>query len=313
MITTPRLITALPLMLILATPLQAADGPLQVQRLTGAAPTVDGVADAAWAAIPATRIALAPIPQALIDINKSQQQGKYASNWAKDKYTTIDQVELKAAHDGTHIYFLARWPDATKDDRHKPHVWSGSKTEGEYASGKEREDRLAMMFPISGSFSYNKLAGSESVVDMWQWKANRTNAAGVLHDKHHIYTNTKPTGKSAQHYTADGTPTFISRISDPGGAPYTSQKIDPFTYQGDIVRNYIPATNTGDAADVKATGVWADGYWTVEIQRKLDTGNHQTDTTFTPGSTAPFAISVFDHVGDHFHAISTDINMVIAE
>lgn len=308
-----RRLCLLSLIALASGPLQAADGPLQVIRLSGSAPVVDGIADPSWSAIPATKISISPIPKPLIEANKTHQQGKYAKNWAQSKYTNIDHVELKATHDGTHIYFLARWPDASKDDQHKPFVWTGAKDDGEYTSGKEREDRLSMMFPIKGDFSYNKLAGNESSVDIWQWKAARSNGSGVLHDKHHIYTNTQPKGKSSLHYTASGQPIYVSRISDVGGSPYKSQKVDPFTYQGDLVPKYIANENSGDAADVKAKGVWADGYWTVEIQRKLDTGHHESDTVFRTGFSSLFAIAAFDHVGDHFHATSKEVEMVIAK
>ncbi len=303
----------LPLALLLAAPLHAADGPLQVNRLSGDAPSIDGQADPLWSSIPATRINIAPIPQAIIAANKSHQKGKYAKNWAKNKSTAIDHVELKAAHDGTHIYIMARWPDGSKDDQHKPYVWSGSKDDGEYTSGKEREDRLSFRFPISGTFSYNMLAGKESSTDVWQWKAARSNPSALIHDKHHIYSNTKPKGKSSLHYTADGKPTYVSRISDAGGSPYKSQKIDPFTHKGASVPKYVPKAVSGDAADVKAKGVWEDGYWTVEIQRKLDTGNHSSDTVFSLGSSTQFAVAAFDHVGDHFHSTSKEVEMVLAK
>jgi hypothetical protein len=208
------------------------------------------------------------------------------------------------------IYFQAKWADTSMDDQQSPFKWKGTKEDGEYLGGKEREDRFAMQFPISGEFDSNMLAEVDAVIDMWQWKAARTNAAGIIHDKHQIRSTEPLTGKFSTHYSANGKEVYLSRRDDGGVSPYKSNIIDPFIYQGDIVAQYIPfVPDVADAADVQAKGVWKDGIWTLEIARKLDTGHHDTDSVFVPGKPTQTAIAVFNQAGDHFHAMSNEIDI----
>ncbi len=169
------------------------------------------------------------------------------------------------------------------------------------------------MFPISGNFNTNKLSGAEMVADVWQWKAARTKGINLLHDKSHVTSLVKPAGKSAVHYTSDGKAIYVSRPGD-GPSPYKSNKIDPFTYNGDQIPKYIPTRpDSGDATDVIANGVWSNSSWTVEIGRKLDTGNAATDTRFDPMTETSMAMAVFNHSGDHFHAVSDTVKLVFDE
>lgn len=209
------------------------------------------------------------------------------------------------------IYFLARWKDSTKDGQHKPWKWEGDKETGEYKAGKEREDRLSFMFPIKGEFHPNMLNDAERTVDVWQWKAARTNPAGIIHDKSHIYSKSPLKGTFSKHYTAAGTEVFVSRPGDGGVSPYKSNKVDPFVFQGEVVPRYIPfVPEAADASDVQAKGAWKAGVWTVESGRKLNTGHGATDTVFEAGVESKVAIAVFNSVGDHFHAVSQTIKLV---
>ncbi|MCU7918606.1 MAG: hypothetical protein KZQ95_09640 [Candidatus Thiodiazotropha sp. (ex Epidulcina cf. delphinae)] len=277
---------------------------------TASAPTVDGVPESVWEGAQEIVIPLTKIPQGVIDANIQQQKGKYAKKWKKTNYTQITELRLKAVYDGERIFFLAHWKDDSKDDQHKPWKWEGDQASGEYLSGKEREDRLSLMFPISGAFDPNKLSGNEMVADVWQWKAARTNSVGLIHDKSHVISKAKPTGKSAAHYTSAGEIIYVARPGD-GPSPYKSNKIDPFTYQGDLLPKYIPTRpDDNDATDVSAKGVWADNGWTLEIGRNLDTGHKASDTRFDPSKGSSMAAAVFNHVGDHFHAVSDVIQVV---
>ncbi len=287
-----------------------AQEPLHVKKVT-AAPGIDGTADAVWDSAPSTLVKVRPIPAAVMAVNKEKDHGKYAKNWAKPLSAQDGEVELKAVYTDDEVFFLARWKDDTKDDQHKPWKWEGDKETGEYLAGKEREDRLAFMFPLQGEFPAAMLSGHEATVDMWQWKAARTNAAGVIHDKTHSYSKTEPKGKFASHYTAEGDVIYVARPGDGGESPYKSNKVDPFTHQGETVAQYIPVVpGAADAADVKAKGLWQDGSWTVEIGRKLNTGHAESDTVFDPAKGSATSIAVFNHAGDHFHATSGKIDIV---
>mgnify|MGYP002640585990 CR=1 FL=1 len=303
-----KVLTAIAIISLFTSP--ALSETLEVIKAT-TAPTIDGVDEGAWATAPVLAVAVSQIPDKIVDVNKEKQTGKYAQNWTKTKPNDTHEVKLKAMYSGDMIYFQAQWADSTMDDQHKPFKWEGDKADGEYVNGKEREDRLALQFPISGDFNSNMLAEASSVIDMWQWKAARTNAAGVIHDKHHLRSTSPLSGKFSTHYSAGGKEVYLARKNDGGESPYKSNKIDPFVYQGDVIAQYIPyVPAAADAADVQAKGAWKDGIWTVEIARKLDTGNHETDTIFDPAKPTQMAIAVFDKAGDHFHAISNEIDVL---
>lgn len=245
--------------------------------------SVDGVEDAVWASAPESVVIVSQVPDTIVAVNKEKQAGKYAKNWGKSKPAATTEVLLKAVYTDDMIYFLVKWADSSMDDQHKPFKWEGSKEDGEYLSGKEREDRFAMQWPISGEFNSNMMAEVDAVVDIWQWKAARTDAAGILHDKSHIRSTKPLCGKFSTHYSLSGNGVYVARPGDGGVSPYKSNKIDPFEYQEDLVVQYIPLVpDVADAADVKAKGKWDNGFWTVEIARKLDTGNHASDTVFEP-------------------------------
>jgi hypothetical protein len=275
------------------------------------APSIDGNVDNLWNSVTPTVINVEKIPAAIIETNLEKQQGKYAKNWKKTSFTEIKEVELKAVRTDDKIFFLARWLDDTRDDQHKPWKWQGDRESGEYVTGKEREDRLSFKFPIKGTFDANMLSDKEGVADVWQWKAARTNPAGIIHDKSHIYSKTPLKGKYSSHFTASGSGIFLSRPGDGGISPYRTNKIDPFVYTEQMVPKYIPfVPDNDDAKDVSAKGVWASGKWTVEAGRNLDTGHRETDTVFDPAKDTLMAIAVFNHAGDHFHAVSQEIKVV---
>ena len=288
----------------------AAQEVLTVLKVS-AAPAIDGSADSIWEKAAPTVITVRKIQDKIIATNRAKQTGKYSKNWQKNKYTEISEVELRAIRTDDKIFFMARWKDSTRDDQHKPWKWQGDKETGEYIAGKEREDRLAFMFPIKGQFRANMLDGTERTTDIWQWKAARTNPVGILHDKSHIYSSSPLTGTFSKHYTADGTEMYVSRPGDGDVSPYKSNKVDPFVYQGDMVPRYLPfIPEEPDAADVSAKGKFENGVWTVETGRELNTGHTTTDTVFDPTRETTFAIAVFNNVGDHFHAVSQVIKLV---
>jgi YVTN family beta-propeller protein len=207
----------------------------------------------------------------------------------------IVPVVIKSVHTKTHIYFLLRWKDETKNDvSHKPWVWNaGKKT---YEEGPEREDMAALAFEHTGVFSADMLSGDPAVWDVWHWKATRTNPQGHAMDKAHHYTLQKPAWKAKSYPARNGKTIWIARPEDEGETLEKKQPA-PTAYQEDRVRQYLPGTPSGSAADVRAKGAWSDGWWTLELERRLDTG-HPDDTAFDTSRTYRMAVSVHDHRGD---------------
>ncbi len=85
----------------------------------------------------------------------------------------------------------------------------------------------------------------------------------------------------------DGSTLYLRRLADAGQSAY-DQDI-PFEYQGDYLAKFRPRPPEGSRADVRGKGRWQDGRWTVELQRKLDTG-HDDDVVFAMGRDYLFAV-----------------------
>jgi len=239
-------------------------------------PTVDGKGgDAAWKSAKETTVVA---------------KGVFPSNAGK---STV--VSMRSAHTKTHVYFLVRWRDETRDDQaHKPFVWDSGKNV--YVEGPEREDMFALAFEHTGPFTADMLSPVEAVWDVWHWKATRTNPQGFAMDKTHRYTREQWQGKGKSHPARNGEPIWIARPEDAGDTVERRQTA-PGSREGERVPQYLPGTPTGSAADVRAKGAWSDGWWTLELERKLSTG-YPDDTAFDPKRTYKMAVSTHDRTGD---------------
>jgi hypothetical protein len=208
-------------------------------------------------------------------------------------------VRHRAVINGDTIYLLAQWPDPTKDATHKTLHWS--EEEDGYVEGKDREDRLALKFDMGGDYRLCMLSGTEYKADVWHWKAYRSQTAGVAHDKMHVFS-LKQIPLAKKHMAKTGDEIWIARPSDGGDKLYKSQR--PVDEIGETVPRYIVNENpTGSIADVKTAAVWADGMWTLELSRKLDTG-HDDDVKLERGKSYGAGVAVFDHTGDDHHSMA---------
>lgn len=216
-----------------------------------------------------------------------------------DSAIEATEVELRAGHVGGKIFFLARWRDSEADQIHKPYVWD--EASARYRPGTQREDRFALQFEISGDYSADWLSGNSFTADMWHWKAYRTNSIGLAHDKS-TEVSTNKLMRSAKLDRAEGGPVYVRRPSDSGGEIYTTRR---YSSKADsVMPKYISNPDvTGSVADVAARGVWADGWWTLEMGRDMETGNAD-DVGFRIGESRRGAIAVFDASENNDHAIS---------
>jgi hypothetical protein len=251
--------------------------PLRLRcRAVEHAPVVDGSgADESWKDAPALDVTVArPLPP---DAGAS------------------GSVTLRAVRTATHVYLLAEWADATQDDAaHKPWVWSADK--GAYVEGPEREDMFSVAFEHTGRFVADMLSGQEGVWDVWQWKATRTNPQGYAMDRTHRYTREKPEGKAKEHKDHGGLPIWIARPEDAGETVEKKQAAPAFKGE-ERVPQYLAGSPTGSAADVKAKGAWKDGRWTLEFERRLDTG-HADDRAFDGKRSCAMAVGTHDRTGE---------------
>lgn len=217
-------------------------------------------------------------------------KGVFPANAAKST-----EVHIRSAHTDTHVYFLVRWRDETRDDvAHKPFVWDAGKNA--YVEGPEREDMLGLAFEHTGPFTADMLSPEEAVWDVWHWKATRTNPQGFAMDRSHRYSRQQWQGTGRSHPARDGQPIWIARAEDAGDTVEKKQPA-PATRGAERLPQYLPGTPTGSAADVRAKGAWSDGWWTLELERKLSTG-YPDDAAFDLKRTYKMAVSVHDRTGD---------------
>jgi len=251
---------------------RAAETPKLVAVKTATPPALDGKAsEQVWQqAKPLTVTVKRPLPP---------NQGASVS------------VRLRAAYTDTHIYLLAEWDDLTRNDSsHKTWIWNAEKKA--YEEGKDFEDVFAIAFELTGEFDANMLSGNEASWDVWQWKAFRTNPQGFAMDRSHHYFKSEPTIKAKKHQTPSGSEVWIARPEDKGDTVEKKQPA-PTEHKGDRVPQFLNDMPSGSAADVQAKGGWANGKWTLELARKLSTGNSD-DTLFDVSRTYKIAVEVQD-------------------
>lgn len=256
-------------------PTSVAAPPRLVSVRVAKAPTVDGKADdEAWQAATPLEVVAKRVMEPNIGMST--------------------RVSVRSVHTDTHMYFLVSWEDATEHLSHKTWVWNAEKKT--YEEGSDREDIFALAFEHTGAFTADMLSGDEAVWDVWHWKAFRTNPQGYAMDKTHRYTREKPAGRANSYPARNGVTIWISRPEDAGDSVEKRQAA-PTTFQGDRVPQYVPGTPSGSAADVRAKGAWAQNRWTLEFERRLNTG-HPDDTAFDLTRSSKMAVAAFDQTGD---------------
>ena len=221
------------------------------------------------------------------------------------------QVSLKAVHDGDSICFLAVWPDESENKTHKLKTWSLSDEKYVVFDDSEIEDAFTLGFPLEGKFDPDMLAAHESKWDVWDWGAFRS-SGGFAKDKYHLHTKQAvPNKKGKQFASRDESPIFITRVYDDGTAPWKEVPA-PAAKGPEKVPSYALQTPTGSAADVKVQAKWADNKWTLEFQRKLNTGN-KDDCVLDPAKPIEFAIATFDSVEKAEHLVSPKLLLKFAK
>jgi hypothetical protein len=329
--TTSAWTTALLCLLMAATPALAQKSLVSVK--TDQAPTIDGAADAAWEKAPAYKITLDQTP--------------YKPENYKGMAKT--SASVKSMYDGEHVYFLVQWQDPTESLERGPWV---KQPDGKWkqlaardSTGHENtyyEDKLAMFWNISAKgfdkkgcdtachkARGGKIAGIEDkspgrkyldaageTIDMWHWKAVRTNPVGQVDDQY--VDDTKDPAKNANWGRRTDAKTgggYVDNAKkDKSGPAWMSKApsankywildeqktdfVDTFK-PGDVVAGIVIAPFDGSRGDIAAKGVWKNGAWTLEMKRKLVTSGDKAkeqDVQFSDlKKPYYFGLSVFDN------------------
>lgn len=280
---------ALLALLPLAAAAQAPPQVVPVGRLA-AAPVLDGsLAD--WPKDGWTQVRIAPAVAA-------GEREKFGLDPEDRNHTGSLTLELRAGIFGDRIHFALRWPDDAADTEYKGWEWAG----GKYVEGKRRDDALALRFHLSGDFDRTMLSAKSYVADVWLWSAARTNPVGYAEDwTHRVSTRMI---EDAAEYAVKGVGTvFIKKLRDGGEGPYRFLP-RPKAKAAERMPSFEPVrAPSGSVADVLAKGRWAQGRWSLEMSRKLATGNAD-DAAFVAGQKLLGQIAVFNRGSDENKSVS---------
>ncbi|MEW6489420.1 MAG: ethylbenzene dehydrogenase-related protein [Thermodesulfobacteriota bacterium] len=290
------------LLLLACAPALAAGEPASVlrARVADRAPLVDGVVDEVWSRAEPIVVRVEPITD---DVG-----ARYGGFEPKRRSPPVD-VTLRALVHGATFYLLARWPDPTESAVRAPWIWdSASQT---YVTGPGNEDRFALLLPMGASRPTDcMVSGVTFVGDLWYWKAARSNPAGYADDQTLRLGLREFRGADVLH-GPEGKTSYGKRFNDAGNSCVAERTEPPARFAGDVVPRYVPQEPSGSRGDIRARGVWADGHWTLEMARALDTGDPEGDRALARGDRLEAAVAVFDDVGDYYHSSSALFTLVI--
>lgn len=228
----------------------------------------------------------------VIDGDGADAQWKLASRVVtRDKIAGIE-VSLSAVYTDRKIFFLVDFPDPEPSTIHKAWQWDSEKKI--YLMGPTREDVFVLKWNLEPNpVDLSIFADNAYRADIWFWKACRTDPVGFADDKHQSL-HTEPFDGARQIMSKSKHPRYLIRSGDQGKAAYVTKIFTD--NQGETVPRFENIIPTGSRADIRAKGRWADGRWTIEFSRALDTG-HDDDIQFKPGGTYQFGISRYEIAG----------------
>lgn len=285
------------------------------------APTVDGKPDKLWDSVKAIKVTASDGPQGDVEIS------------IKTVYTDKD------------LYMLLQWPDKTMS-LNRMYELSGT----EWKKVKGNEDRFSLMWDIGNTMKDFAAKGCTAAchkegkevslrtnapgerLDVWHWKAHRTNPAGYVDDQwlgNEVKKNGDTTARGNDAKTAGGyvdnwdkevkRPKFTFKDGvTPGPVLLKKDAAEIKDYgklkPGSLLPREVLEKPAGSRGDVQATGVWDRGRWTLEIRRTRDTGDKDHDVQFTDASRPYlFGIAVHDNAdGDeHSHTGRTALKLLL--
>lgn len=246
-------------------------------------------------------------------------------------------VNVQAVYDDGNIAMRFEWADETETVLKNAWTW-----DGKAFTKSGDEDRVMLAWPIENNADFaakgcavlcHNMAdddrewwmGTDSDdlrLDVWHWKAARTNPVGQADDKW-WGTQTDPSDpKSSRHGDAKDSGGYSNNRNEEGDGPAFVHRADSgtqFIVSGDevdieldsieadtVIPGYIVSPFVGSRGDIAANGVWADGKWVVVLMRPFDTGNDD-DVVFTPPKAYPLGLSIVDNGGGLDHTNALDV------
>ncbi len=276
--------------------LRAPPAPPEPAASEPVAPNEAGVLRAAWVSrLPA------------VDGNPSDPVWAQAPELEVDVAPSGRTLRVRAVHDGERIALLVRWEDPTRDALYRPWVWDPARNA--YHQNEQADDGLAVA--IYGDPQIHDpcmLQGRDLEADMWVWRAFWSDLSGYASDGRLQISRTRMP-RSNPYPSRDGSgQLWIREEPDVGAYPWSF--FVPVEFQGSVVPSYKPSRAAGSRADVTAKAVWAEGVWSVEMERRLRTGNAD-DVELVPGKAYPLAFAVYDRSEKDRHSTSGVVRLEI--
>ncbi len=246
-------------------------------------------------------------------------------------FTALDGEYLASGE----IRLRASWNDATKNDQRKRWIFDGT----DWTQSSENEDRVAFIWDTQGDdfvttgtcagmcHPPDRMYTAAGIVDVWHWKATRTNPAGYADDK---YWDDGAAGTASGRHSDSGQPPFSD---NPAGSPPASMALGdagvnaaflfdrpvgtaetvPYTAgawaAGDTLPGYTHAPGSGSRVDTRSIGTHDGTSWTTTFRRKLDTGDRESDLLMLVGNTYSFQVATFDNAGGIGHDVTEQDNI----
>lgn len=274
------------------------------------APKLDGILDdETWKGLVPARV-------------RTQQGVNLAGNRGES------DVEVRAAHDGEHIYFAFRWQDPTRSIKRIPFVkkadgWHMMHNRADLADESlHYEDKFAVLFSRSNAFGSGDttfmgpkplsdkpgaLSGrglhyttDGTYADLWQWKASRGGYLGKMDDMHF-----GPPLPASERQAAGKDRYSAGYTNDPGKAFYSNnyKGEPPGGYRGPVSVIRLPKDHAAMTAklgkvDFSPGSSDEEGsqWWMFEAESVPYSGEH--DATIPVGTVMPGIIISGTYEGD---------------
>ena len=164
---------------------------------------------------------------------------------------------------------------------------------------------------VKAAADLNKLKSAGKFLDLWQWRAARSNAVGYASDDWVLEYRNGDAGRSPffnppkPEFMYDEKITGFRAIPEADlaarmGRAALIEKRNAVALDanikfavGDLLPQYLQREPEGSAADVQAFGQFVGGHWVVELRRKLNTG-HPDDKVLGSGRAYPIGFAIFD-------------------
>ena len=184
------------------------------------------------------------------------------------------------------------------------------------------QDEAGAWDKVKSPAELERLRQAGRFLDLWQWRAARSNPLGHAGDDWVFDYRWFDKGKNL--FTSPGEPKWMYDRGKMGFVAIPEAKLKemldkfplvigrnavpfdptaPFK-EGDLLPHPVLQEPTESVSDVMASGTWAAGRWTVDLRRKLNTGKPD-DKMLAPGKVYDIGFSVFeDRVSNRRHHVT---------